>query len=109
MNTTESKPPTFAIAPPRTRPKLRVYPDPETDLGKGWALAWRELVAAGPEYLDGVELALRTSLDADLKPSTMVTLFTRAATAGVLERTHRPTKTTRGMRQRTWYRVPQEG
>jgi hypothetical protein len=109
MNTTANDiPPTFQVAPPRERPKLRKYPDPDTDLGKAWAAAWRELRKAGPEFLDGVELATRSAQTSGLKDSTMVTLFTRAATAGVLERTHRPTKTTRGTRNRTWYRLPQE-
>lgn len=86
---------------------MRVYPDPRTDLGKAWAAAWAELVEAGSEYLDGVELAARTAPVSGLRESTMVTLFTRAATAGVLERTHKPAATTRGTRRRTFYRVPQ--
>lgn len=104
----DTNPPTFAIAPPRERrPTNRVYPDPATGLGRAWAAAWTELTNAGPEYLDGVELAERTAAVSGLAASTMVTLFTRAATAGVLERTHKLAETTRGVRKRTWYRVPQ--
>jgi hypothetical protein len=112
MNAITSEPPTFnkpEYAPRRARPATSagVYPDPNTDLGKAWAAAWRELAAAGTEYLDGVELAARSAKVSNLKDSTMVTLFTRAATAGILERTHRPATTTRGIRRRTFYRVPQ--
>lgn len=104
-----TKPPTFEIAPPRERRPLnnREYPDPSTGLGRAWAAAWAELVSAGTEYVDGVELAERTAKVADLRPTTMITLFTRAATAGVLERTHKPAATTRGVRNRTFYRTPQ--
>lgn len=111
MDTTTPEPPTFAIAPPRERRPTgdRLYPDPTTGLGRAWADAWAELVAAGGDYLDGVELATRTAAPHGLKDSTMVTLFTRAATAGVLERTHKPAETTRGVRTRTFYRVPQAG
>lgn len=83
------------------------YPSPSRRVGQAWAAAWAEMLQAGPEYLDGVKLAEKTAKKVHLAPSTMITLFTRAATAGVLERKHQPAQTTRGIRQRTFYRVPQ--
>ena len=105
----ETTAPTFPLPPRREErpPPTRKYPDPATNLGKAWAAAWAELSAASPEWLDGVELAKRSAPVSGLAAVTMVTLFTRAATAGVLERDHRPAPTTRGIRQRTFYRVPQ--
>lgn len=84
------------------------YPSPKRKLGIAWAHAWSVLAEAGEEFTDGVELAAKTAEPVGLLPVTMVTLFTRAATSGVLERTHRPAETTRGVRNRTFYRVPQK-
>jgi hypothetical protein len=84
------------------------YPSPKRRVGQAWTAAWTELLKAGSEYTDGVQLAEKTAKKVHLAPSTMITLFTRAATAGVLERKHQPAATTRGIRQRTFYRVPQQ-
>ncbi len=83
------------------------YPNPNRKLGKAWADAWARLTEAGADYLDGVELAETVAEASGLQKNTMVSLFTRAATAGILERTHKNADTTRGIRQRTHYRVPQ--
>jgi hypothetical protein len=82
------------------------YPNPKRKLGQAWAHAWAELTAAGTEWTDGVMLADVTAEDAGLQKNTMISLFTRAATAGLLERTHKNAATTRGVRQRTFYRIP---
>ena len=88
------------------------YPNPARRLGRAWADAWAqlsELKAIGPGYLDGVELAGTTAEAVGLQSTTMVTLFTRAATEGLLEREHRQVVSTRGPRRRTFYRIPQAG
>lgn len=82
------------------------YPNASRKLGKAWASAWAELTTAGTEFVDGVELAERAAGVVGLQKNTMISLFTRAATAGVLERTHRSAQTTRGKRDRTFYRIP---
>lgn len=97
-------PPTFDMAPPRAKPRTRLYPDPETGLGRAWAAAWAELVTAG-DFVDGMELAERTAPVGEVQPITMITLLTRAATAGVIERELRVMPSTRGARRRTFYRA----
>jgi len=81
------------------------YPNPSRKLGQAWAAVWAELSAA-TDWMDGVELADRTAVAAGLKPVTMISLMTRAAAAGVLDRTLVKVETGRGPRVRTHYRIP---
>lgn len=82
------------------------YPSPSKRIGKAWAGAWAELSALAPgEYLDGTELAQRAAEPHGLKPVTVVSLLTRAATEGILERKAVRVETRRGPRTRTHYRV----
>ncbi len=82
------------------------YPSPKRKLGQAWADAYGQLRDAGADFTDGVMLATVTAEKVGLKPSTLVTLFTRAASEGLLEREHRAVESTRGPRTRTHYRLP---
>lgn len=102
---TENAPPPIPVS----GYKLGNYPDPNRPIGKAWAAAWAELVSAGAQFVDGTELAERAAATASLKPTTLITLLTRAANANLLERAHKTVAGARGPRSRTHYRIPQEG
>jgi hypothetical protein len=80
------------------------YPSNGEKVGPAWNEAYGR-IAAAPDWLDGVQLADDLAEKYDLNPKTLVALFTRMATAGHLQRTHRAVKTGRGPRRRTHYKV----
>lgn len=86
---------------------LTGYPSPTRKLGKAWAAIWAELNAA--DWTDGVELADRVAKDVGLVPVTLISLMTRAAAAGILDRKLVKVETPRGPRSRTHYRIPAGG
>lgn len=100
--TTENGPPFLPIPGYPTG-----YPSPKRKLGQAWARAWALMGdQTDGEYLDGVELAQTMADEVGLKRTTMISFLTRAATAGLLERTYRSVPTERGPRNRTHYRIP---
>jgi hypothetical protein len=92
---------------PEKAPEISAgYPGPRRQY-PAWQAAWDILRAAPAEYVDGRELAERSVEVAggQIEPVTMTGILTRAANAGLLERDHRPVKSGRGMRTRTFYRI----
>lgn len=83
------------------------YPTKGKRLGPAWTSLWKELQGAG-EGLDGKELTDKVAGKAGLAPATLVNLLGRAARAGLLTKEFRPVVTTRGIRQRAFYRIKQE-
>ena len=85
------------------------YPARTKRAGKAWQHAYDAMLATPAEFLDGVELAEKAakSVRPHLSRETVISLLTRAATAELLERQHKPVMTGRGPRTRTFYRVPQ--
>jgi len=81
------------------------YPTKGKKLGPAWSAIWRKLNRAN-DYLDGRELADDIAPKHDLMASTLVALLSRAAKAGVLEKEQRHVQSTRGLRRRTFYRIP---
>lgn len=92
---------------PGTKPG-RFYPD-RGRLGAAWPAAYKLITDAGVNWVDGVELAKDLGAEHGLNPNTLIALFTRMATAGKLERYAGDVMTTRGIRRRTHYRIPQKG
>jgi hypothetical protein len=84
------------------------YPTKGAKLGPAWSAIWRKLSKA-EDFLDGRELADQVAAKYDLAPATLVALLSRAAKAGVLDKELRPVQTTRGTRDRTFYRIPTDG
>lgn len=85
------------------------YPNPSRKLGKAWAYVWGELSQA-TDWVDGVDLAARSVEAVGLQPVTMISLMTRAAAAGVLDRKLIKVEgLDRGARMRTHYKVPARG
>lgn len=80
------------------------YPTKGERLGPAWASLWRALERA-EDGLDGKELTDKVAKKADLAPTTLVNLLGRAAKAGLLTKEFRPVKTTRGLRNRAFYRI----
>jgi hypothetical protein len=105
--TNDIAPPIPTTSAPRQRVVLRSYPDPSTRLGRAWQYAWKHLAENREIWVDGNELADVAAETEGLSAATMVGVLTRAATAGVLERTHVTVDGTRGPRKRTQYRIPQ--
>jgi hypothetical protein len=100
---TESGPPVLKVSRAG-----RAYPDPETALGRGWALLWAQLNELRPgNYASGSEVAATVAEEAGLAPVTLQQLLTRATAAGVLEVEHRMVAGKRGPRARGFYRIPQ--
>jgi hypothetical protein len=81
------------------------YPHPSRKIGQAWAAVWSELQGA-TDWVDGVDLANRTATEVGLKPVTMIGVMSRAAAAGLLERSLVKVDTQRGPRQRTHYKIP---
>lgn len=84
------------------------YPSNSRKIGSAWNDVWDVLQRDPDEYVDGAEIARQVAERHDLAPATLTGMFTRAATAGLLERTYRPTQGTRGTRQRACYRIKRE-
>lgn len=83
------------------------YPSKGARIGPAWRELYTRLTSA-EDWQDGTVLATEIGPKHGLTPSTVLVLISRAAKAGVLERTHRPVNSgTRGMRRRTHYRIPQ--
>lgn len=85
------------------------YPSNGTKLGPAWRALWAELDKASrtPDpFLDGRDLADNVAPDYGLAPATLVALLSRAAKAGLLNKTSRPVESARGYRMRTHYKVP---
>ena len=93
------------LTPPNLTAKYPVHPKRANRIGPAWSDAWAYLIEHQGEWTDGVELARSVSARHGLSPDTMIGLFTRMATAGHLERHHSSVTTTRGVRQRTHYKV----
>lgn len=81
------------------------YPSKGRRIGPAWREVWAALTAAS-DWLDGCKLAESVAPKHDLAPATVLVLVSRAAKAGVLERTHRTVMGPRGPRPRTHYRIP---
>jgi hypothetical protein len=88
------------------------YPTGGAKLGPAWRDIWNRLSRAQTredKFLDGRELADTVAIKHDLAPATLVALLSRAAKAGVLDKELRPVTSTRGLRNRTFYRIPADG
>ena len=84
------------------------YPDNRQNVGRAWSHAWNAMRAAGPEYLDGNLIAKDAAESVSkLKPVTVLALLSRARRAGLLEVEHRQVAGERGVRRRSFYRLPQ--
>lgn len=81
------------------------YPTGGEKLGPAWSAIWLKLNRA-TDHLDGRVLADSVAPEHDLAPATLVALLSRAAKAGVLEKELRPVQSTRGARERAFYRIP---
>lgn len=104
--TSDVSPPQIPLTLPAQPERVTTY-SPRGRVGRAWAYAWTALTAAGDSWLDGNDLAAESAATEDLADATMVGVLTRAATAGILERTHVVTDGQRGPRKRTQYRIPQ--
>jgi len=85
------------------------YPSNGAKLGPAWRATWDQLDKASrtqDPFLDGRDLAAEVAPDYGLAPATLVALLSRAAKAGLLNKEIRPVESTRGHRNRTFYRVP---
>ncbi len=80
------------------------YPTKGKRLGPAWTTLWRALERA-EDGLDGKELTDKVAKKSDLAPATLVNLLSRAARAGLLSKEFRTVETTRGKRQRAFYRI----
>jgi hypothetical protein len=101
--------PAIPLPMPAQPARVSTY-SPKGRVGRAWAHAWKVLndhKAAGPGYVDGNDLAAEAADSEGLATATMVGVLTRAATAGLLEKSHVITDGTRGPRKRTQYRIPQ--
>ena len=87
--------------------KGKEYPTPTSRIGRAWAVAWVELHGS-TEPVDGTVLAERAAnrVRPALKPVTMTQLFARMAKAGILVEEKQPAAGSRGIRMRSFYRVP---
>lgn len=93
---------------PGARPG-KIYPTPTSRIGRAWAHAWAELSTLPADTtLDGTQLAERVAkkVAPRLAPVTMTQLFARMGRAGVLVEEKRPTAGSRGIRARSFYRIP---
>lgn len=92
-----------------TAPDLTTgYPSKGKKLGPAWNGAWTHLAKAKrrqDQFLDGRELAEVVAPDYGLSSATLVALFSRMATGGLLDRESRPVNTKRGVRMRTFYKI----
>ena len=94
---------------PATGGKGKEYPIPKSRIGRAWNIAWAELGEQPADtMLDGTELAATVArrVSPPLAPVTMTQLFARMARAGILAEEKRPTAGSRGIRMRSFYRVP---
>jgi hypothetical protein len=80
------------------------YPTKGAKLGPAWRAIWSTMAQAD-DFLDGRELAGLVARKHDLAPATLVALLSRAAAAGILAKELRPVTSTRGARNRTFYRI----
>lgn len=87
--------------------KGKEYPTPTSRIGRAWTIAWAELDGQA-EMMDGTVLAVAVAkrVRPALAPVTMTQLFARMAKAGILLEEKRPAAGSRGIRMRSFYRVP---
>jgi hypothetical protein len=83
------------------------YPNDGKVIGPAWQEAWDRLrVLPKGEYVDGRALAEAIAKEQGMtSPDSLINILTQAATKGWLERTHRKVAGSRGMRNRTHYRI----
>jgi len=85
------------------------YPSKGTSIGPAWQDLWDRIRASHGKYVNGRDLAAEVAPLHDLQPSTLVSLLSRAAKAGILEREQRPVKVPlldrEGTRSQTFYRI----
>lgn len=80
------------------------YPSRGPKLGPAWTYCWTRLHETG-EWMDGRELATAAAEKIGLKDTTVAQLLTRMATAGKIDRDHRPVSSGRGPRTRSFYKA----
>lgn len=80
------------------------YPTKGKRLGPAWSALWLALERAD-DGLDGKELTDKVAKQASLAPATLVNLLSRAARADLLTKEFRTVQTTRGKRNRAFYRI----
>lgn len=81
------------------------YPSKGKKLGPAWDAMWQKLTESG-EFIEGRELAEEVAPGFGLEPATLVALISRAAQAGLLDKDLQDVEGARGMRSRSFYRIP---